>query len=321
MRANRVSTAAGGRARFAAACCLLVVLVAAAATARGDRIELYTGRVVKGKLIEQTRKFIRFRTIHAGGIVMEEVFSVDEVKRLVLDQPATQPATQPTTRPASQPATRPASRPGPRIPAPWPGGPDVGKLPPGLDGEDDEDPAVRYERALRLALQMRKDARKRGPMVRLLSIVVNSADREQLARLSDLCKDETTLSLADFLARGRIKWAEKRGYGRKFRLSGVTAYEKDALLNLLGERITANRKIVSPYTRGTMLPAYGEAKAVRTAARLLGDQLREWIRLLGDLSARDRGPIFKELRVLRKVVIKASKALAKAPRPKKNEKR
>lgn len=306
MWANRVSAADGGRARLAAACCLLAMLVATAAT-RGDQVELYTGRVVNGKLIEQTRKFIRFRVIHAGGIVMEEVFSVDEVKRLVLDQS--------TTRPASQPATtRPASRPGPRVPSPWPGGPDVGKLPPGLDGEDDEDPAVRYERALRRALQMRKDARKRGPMVRLLTVVVNSADREQLARLCDLCKDDTMLPLAEFLARGRIKWAEKRGYGHKFRLSGVTEYEKDALLNLLGERITANREIVSSYTRGTMLPAYDKAKAVRTAARLLSDQLREWMRLLGDLSARDRGPIFKELRVLRKVVIKASKALAKGPR-------
>ena len=85
----------------------------------------------------------------------------------------------------------------------------------------------------------------------------------------------------------------------------------------LGERITAARQVVAPFTRGTMLPPYEQAEAVRTAARLLGEQLREWMQLQNDLTPADRAAIFKEIRTIREVVIKASKSLSKGPAPKK----
>jgi hypothetical protein len=110
--------------------------------------------------------------------------------------------------------------------------------------------------------------------------------------------------------------ALKSGYGRKFRLGEVTEYEKGELLALLGKQIEANRRVVAPYVIGTAAPPYEQAAAVRMTARLLGDQLREWIRIQGNLDAAERAEGFREIRQLRGVIIKAGRVLAKGPPPK-----
>ncbi len=117
-RTSQGFTSGGRRANRCMAVLRLVAMAAVlAACARGDEIELSSGKRYQGRLIQKTPSQVTFKIVFPQGGSLEANFSASEVRSLKIDgkEPVFEtPA--PATRPRSQPATQPSAAPRPNEP-------------------------------------------------------------------------------------------------------------------------------------------------------------------------------------------------------------